>query len=193
MSPHPKSTVAYIGLGSNLGDRVVYLSNAVNAIEQLGDSIALSSVFESDPFEVGNESQPTYLNMVMSFRTTLSPQHLLRHLLKIETANGRVRRYRNQSRTLDLDILLFGNEIIETPELAVPHPRMHERAFVMLPLAEINPNLNHPVRSRSMSQIADALPDQKVHKIGTFDNLSAQAKIKIPAAKPAKIRTPRPR
>ena len=171
MDPAPQPTIACIGLGSNLGDRLAYLSNAVNAIKQLGDSIAVSSVYESDPFDVGDESQPAYLNMVVSIRTTLAPLQLLTGLLDIEVANGRVRRYRNEPRTLDLDILTFGNEIIETAELTVPHPRMHERAFVMLPFAEICPDLIHPTLKRSMSQIADGLSDQGVHRIGELVNL----------------------
>ena len=171
MDTASQPTIACIGLGSNLGDRVVYLSNAVNAIRRLGDSIAVSSVYESDPFDVGDECQPAYLNMVISIRTFLTPLQFLTELLNIEVANGRVRRYRNEPRTLDLDILTFGSEIIETAELTVPHPRMHERAFVMLPFAEICPDLIHPTLQCTMSQIADGLPDQGVHRIGTLVDL----------------------
>ena len=182
MGAQPK--VAYIGIGSNLGDRIVYLSNAVKAIKQLGDSIAMSSVYESDPFGVDDETQPPYLNMVISIDTALTPQNLLRELLDIELGNGRVRRCRNESRTLDLDILMFGSEIIETAELTIPHPRMHERAFVMLPVAEIEPTLNHPTLKLSMSQIADGLLDQGAHRIGSIDELTVQTVVKSPATKP---------
>ena len=171
MAAISESTVAYIGLGSNLGDRVAHLLSAVNAIKHLSDSIAVSSVYESEPFGVGDDCQPRYLNMVISIHTGLGPYRLLTELLKIEKANGRVRHHRNESRTLDLDLLLFGGDIIETVELLVPHPRMHERAFVMLPMSEIAPDLTHPVKNLTMSEIAATLPDQGVQRLGTYDSL----------------------
>ena len=171
MAAISETTVAYIGLGSNLGDRVAHLLSAVNAIKYLGDSIAVSSVYESEPFGVGDDSQPRYLNMVLAIRTRLGPHRLLTELLKIEKANGRVRHHRNESRTLDLDLLLFGGDIIETVELLVPHPRMHKRAFVMLPMSEIAPDLAHPVKNLTMSEIAATLPDQGVRRFGTYDSL----------------------
>ena len=109
--------------------------------------------------------------MVLAIRTRLGPHRLLTELLKIEKANGRVRHHRNESRTLDLDLLLFGGDIIETVELLVPHPRMHERAFVMLPISEIAPDLTHPVENLTMSEIAAALSDQGVRRLGTYDSL----------------------
>ena len=131
--------VTFIGLGSNLGDRVGYLRAAINAIKQLSDSMVLSSLYESEPFGVGDDVQPMYLNMALSLNTVLTPKQLLSELMDIEQSNGRVRSRRNESRTLDLDILMYGDEVIEDSELVIPHPRMHERAFVMLPMSEIAP------------------------------------------------------
>ena len=166
-------SVAYIGLGSNLGDRIEHLEAAINAIRHLGDSIAVSEVYESEPFGVDDE-QPMYLNMAMTIRTDLNPEELLSRLLEIEQANGRVRNHPNESRTLDLDILMVDHETVHTGDLVLPHPRMHERAFVMLPLAEIAPNLIHPTLKRTASEIASGLTDQGVVCIGKIEALSEQ-------------------
>ena len=112
--------------------------------------------------------------MAVSIQTKLAPEQLLAELLDIERANGRVRLRRNEARTLDLDILMFGEHLIETSALTVPHPRMHERAFVMLPLAEIAPHMVHPVLQRTVSEIAASLPDQGVRRIGSLDAAPAQ-------------------
>ena len=180
MAADLKPTVAYIGLGSNLGDRVAHLRSAVNAIQHLGDSIAVSSVYESEPFGVGDDEQPTYLNMVVSIQTKLEPEKLLSELMDIERANGRVRIRRNESRTLDLDVLKFGEELIETSALVVPHPRMHVRAFVMLPLAEIAPHSVHPALQRTMSEIAAELPNRSVRRVGRIDAALAQTSFMNP-------------
>lgn len=169
-----KPRVAYIGLGNNLGDRVAHLRSAVNAIQHLGDSMSVSSVYESEPFGIGDDEQPMYLNMVVSIQTELDAEQLLSELMDIERANGRVRIRINASRTLDLDILMFGDELIETSALAVPHPRMHKRAFVMLPLAEIAPHSVHPVLHRTMLEIAGDLPCQGVRRIGSLDALCSK-------------------
>ena len=136
--------------------------------------MSVSSVYESEPFGVGDDEQPIYLNMAVSIQTKLAPEQLLAELLDIERANGRVRLRRNEARTLDLDILMFGEHLIETSALTVPHPRMHERAFVMLPLAEIAPHMVHPVLQRTVSEIAASLPDQGVRRIGSLDAAPAQ-------------------
>ena len=184
MGDQTHQTDAYIGLGSNIGDRVAYLTKSIDAIKELGDSIALSSVYRSDPLDVGYDRQSTYLNMVISIRTELTPRKLLRELLEIEFDNGRVRRRRNAPRTLDLDILMFGNAVFETEDLIVPHPRMHRRAFVMIPLAEIRPDLIHPKVNRPMSQIADDLPNQGVHRIGEIGKVTVSTAAMIPVSKP---------
>ena len=175
-----KPTVAYIGLGSNLGDRVAHLRSAVKAIQHLGDSIAVSSVYESEPFGVGDDEQPMYLNMVVSIQTKLEPEKLLSELMDIERTNGRVRIRRNESRTLDLDVLMFGEDLIETSVLTVPHPRMHERAFVMLPLSEIAPHSVHPTLQRTISEIAAELPSRSVRLVGRIDAALAQTSFMNP-------------
>lgn len=187
MGANAEPTIAYVGLGSNLGDRIGYLQNAVNDLTQIGEVMAISSVFETEPFGVDEAPQPMYLNMAVSIRTFLSAEQVLAELSKIEKSNGRVRHHRNESRTLDLDLLMFGEESIESRELTVPHPRMIERAFVMLPLAEIASRVVHPTVCSTMSQIANALPDQGVLNIGTLRELSA----KSPVSRPARKCTPR--
>ena len=173
MSANRTHSVAYIGLGSNLGDRIANLRAAINAIRHLGDLIAVSSVYESEPFGV-EDDQPMYLNMTMAIRTHLRPTELLSQLFEIERANGRIRNCPNESRTLDLDILMIDDTILETPELVIPHPKMHERAFVILPLAEIAPVFVHPKLNRTVSEIASKLSDQGVHRVGKIDDETKQ-------------------
>ena len=161
----------YIGLGSNLGDRVANLRAAINAIQQLGEAPELSGVYETEPFGV-DEDQPKYLNMVMTIRTDLSAAGLLSEFLDIERVHGRTRNRPNESRTLDIDILMYGDRVLDTPELVLPHPRMHERAFVMLPLSEIAPQAVHPTLKITVSEIAAELSDQGVVRVGEIDELA---------------------
>lgn len=174
MGNNGRRTVVYIGIGSNLGDRISHLRDAIRAVKQLGDLISESSVYETEPFGVEDEEQPMYLNMVVQVRTRLEPRRLLKELLRIEIENSRVRNRRNESRTLDLDVLLYGDELIQHHDLRVPHPRMYERAFVMIPLAEIAPRLMIPAIGRTASEIALALPDQGVRRIGQIEGLPAE-------------------
>ena len=164
-------SVAYIGLGSNLGDRVAYLRAAIKAIERLGDLIAVSSAYESDPHGV-IEDQPLYLNMVLAIRTPLEPMDLLNELLAIERANGRIRNRVNESRTLDLDVLMVDDLVFDEPDFTIPHPRMHERGFVIIPLIEIAPRAVHPTLNRTIADIAAGLPDQGVRRLGEIGELS---------------------
>lgn len=129
---------AWVGLGANLGDARAALCDAVRALAALpGTGVqGLSSLYRSAPVDAGG---PDYLNAVAQLQTTLTPLDLLHALQAIEQAAGRERPYRNAPRTLDLDLLLYGDERLESAELTVPHPRMHERAFVLLPLAELAP------------------------------------------------------
>lgn len=130
---------AYIGLGSNLGDREGHLRAGVVGLAGLGTVRCASAVFESEP--VGGVPQPWYLNMVVRLATEHHPHTLLNHLLAIELGQGRVRTQKNGPRTLDLDLLLWDEAKIHTVDLIVPHPRLHQRRFVLEPLAEIHPNL----------------------------------------------------
>jgi 2-amino-4-hydroxy-6-hydroxymethyldihydropteridine diphosphokinase len=136
----PAAVSAWIGLGANLGDRQATLRTALSAMGALPDTRVqrVSSLYGSAPVEAGG---PDYLNAVVQLSTSLAPQALLAQLQAIERAGGRERPYRNAPRTLDLDILLYGDQVIDTPNLMVPHPRLHERAFVLHPLAELAPEL----------------------------------------------------
>jgi len=131
-------TTAWIGLGANLGDRTAALRTALAALAALPGTrlLRVSSLYRSAPVDAGG---PDYLNAVAEVATQLPPHALLAALQAIEHAAGRERPYRNAPRTLDLDILLYGDEQLATATLTLPHPRLHERAFVLLPLAELAP------------------------------------------------------
>jgi 2-amino-4-hydroxy-6-hydroxymethyldihydropteridine diphosphokinase len=135
--------LACIGLGANLGDAHATLAQALHALAALPDSTlcATSSIYRSAPID---SSGPDYLNAVVLLDTTLPAPALLVELQRIEGEHGRQRPYRNAPRTLDLDLLLYGDQCIATPTLTVPHPRLHERAFVLQPLAELAPDLEVP-------------------------------------------------
>ncbi len=139
---HPEVPV-FIGLGSNMGDREKLLKKALERIEKLMPIQAASSVYETEP--VGYEAQGWFLNMVIQGATRLFPDMLLERLQDIEAALGRQRDIKNGPRTIDLDILFYGSEIIITKRLTVPHPHLPERAFVLVPLAEIAPEFVHPL------------------------------------------------
>jgi 2-amino-4-hydroxy-6-hydroxymethyldihydropteridine diphosphokinase len=134
------AVTAYVGVGANLGDAVNAVRNAIEHLGHLPDTalIAQSSLYRTAPVD---SSGPDYVNAVAQLSTRLTAPELLRELQRLESAAGRERPYRNAPRTLDLDLLLFGSARIDSAELQVPHPRMHERAFVLVPLAEIAPGL----------------------------------------------------
>ena len=132
-------TVAYVGLGANLGDREGTIRAA---IAQLPDVVAVSPLRETDP--VGVTNQPRFLNGVAALETELAPRELLDVLLAVERRLGRERRERWGPRTIDLDLLLYGNEVIDEDGLKIPHPRLHERRFVLEPLADLAPQLVVP-------------------------------------------------
>jgi len=134
---NPKAD-AYVGLGANLGDAAATVQRSLQAIGRLPQTRLLrqSSLYRSAPVDAGG---PDFVNAVAHLQTTLSPRALLAELQRLELDEGRERPYRNAPRTLDLDLLLYGDSHVATPELTVPHPRMAERAFVLLPLAEIAP------------------------------------------------------
>jgi 2-amino-4-hydroxy-6-hydroxymethyldihydropteridine diphosphokinase len=149
---------AYIGLGSNLGDRMATLRMAIQRLETLGRIAGVSSLYETEP--VGYLEQPSFLNAVIALDTALAPADLLAALLGIERDLGRMRSFPNAPRTLDLDLLLVDNAILDTPELTLPHPRLHERAFVLVPLEEIAPELVHPGSGKTMQELLHTLRDQ---------------------------------
>lgn len=137
-------TRAYIGLGSNLANPRQQLSKALHALTQLPKTavVATSALYQSAP--VGSQNQPDYLNAAVALDTALEPLALLDALQAIETQQGRVRKEHWGARTLDLDILLFGSQIINTPRLTIPHPYLTQRSFVLMPLADISPDLRLP-------------------------------------------------
>ena len=128
--------IAYIALGSNLGDRHAHLAFGISRLRQFLTDVRVSSIHETAPEGV-DEPQPDYLNAVVAGMTALGPHELLHALLAIERERGRTRASFRASRTLDLDLILYGDEVINTPELTVPHPRYLERQFVTRPLAEV--------------------------------------------------------
>jgi 2-amino-4-hydroxy-6-hydroxymethyldihydropteridine diphosphokinase len=152
---------AYVGLGSNLGDRAGHLVLAVRGMLEAGlDVIRLSSIYETEPVEY--EDQPPFLNMVAELggSTLPSPEQTLARLLRIEYALGRTRDVRMGPRTIDLDLLIFRDQQIETEFLTVPHPRLAARRFVLVPLNELIPGLIHPLLGKSISQLLSETKDQ---------------------------------
>lgn len=141
----------YLALGSNLGDRLRHLQDGLSGLGRAGvEPLALSSVWETSP--VDSVSPLKFLNMAARVRSSLEPLELLGLLLELERRSGRVRTARNEPRTLDLDLLMFGELELDHPQLRLPHPRMWERRFVLEPLAEIAPGLRNPATGQTVAQ-----------------------------------------
>ena len=153
---------AYLGLGSNIGDRKQQLLKAIDLIENIkGIKVTKqSSIYETAP--IGYTDQPNFLNLCLEIETELSPQQLLKHCLDIEQQLHRVREIRWGPRTLDIDILLYSDDIIETDNLSVPHPRMQERAFVLIPLNDIASDKKDPRLNQKIHDLV--FPDDTVKK-----------------------------
>jgi 2-amino-4-hydroxy-6-hydroxymethyldihydropteridine diphosphokinase len=146
----------YLSLGSNLGDREANLRAAIAALADLGKVTAISSFYETEPVDF--TQQPWFLNSAVALNTDKMPKQLLAGVLKIEQQMGRRRTQPKGPRLIDIDILLFGSSIIDTAPLTIPHPAMHQRRFVLEPLAEIAPEARHPVFKRTVRELRDALP-----------------------------------
>jgi 2-amino-4-hydroxy-6-hydroxymethyldihydropteridine diphosphokinase len=151
---------AYVGLGANLGDAAAAVNAAISQLDELPDTrvAQVSSLYESAPHEA---SGPNFVNAVTRIETRLNAMELLESLQRIEAGAGRERPYRNAPRTLDLDLLLYGGGRIDSRALTVPHPRMHERAFVLVPLAEITPALVDP-------GVLESVADQRIWRRQTL-------------------------
>lgn len=157
-------TLVYVGLGANIGEPRAQLLAAWDALGRIPQTraIARSSLYRSAP--MGYEDQPDFLNCVAKLDTTLEPRALLSHLQQVERDLGRERSLRDAPRTIDLDLLLYGSESIDTPDLVVPHPRMHERAFVLEPLAELDPDAMIPGRG-SAAELLRACATQRIQRV----------------------------
>jgi 2-amino-4-hydroxy-6-hydroxymethyldihydropteridine diphosphokinase len=149
---------AYVALGANLGDRAANLHRALELLEQSpGIEVIRASTFIENPAVGGPANSPAFLNGAAEISTTLRPRTLLDRLLEIEKKLGRVRSEKWSPRTIDLDLLLYGSQIIDEPGLTVPHPLMHERRFVLEPLSEIVPNVVHPIFNRTITDLLKSL------------------------------------
>lgn len=153
-----EAVTVYLGLGSNIGDRQENLDKALNFLSQRLRMGKISSVYDTEP--VGNTEQPRFLNLVCQAYTRLAPAGLLSLAKGIESKLGRTGKS-SAPRTIDIDILLYEEQVIETPELVIPHPKMTERAFVLVPLDEIAPDLVHPVSGKTVKELLQSVTEKQ--------------------------------
>jgi 2-amino-4-hydroxy-6-hydroxymethyldihydropteridine diphosphokinase len=154
----------FIGLGSNLGDREDNLRRAIELLRQKMKLVKVSSFYESEPMYV--KDQPGFVNCVAKFETDLTPKELLEYLHEIERKLGRQKSVRYGPRTIDLDIVFYGNEVVEEGDLKIPHPMIQERRFVLVPLVEIDPDYIHPIYRSSVSTLLASLKsNESVRKL----------------------------
>jgi len=153
--------IVYFALGTNLGDRIANLRAAVEALASEINVIAESKVYETPPW--GYEKQPAFLNMAVKCETALEPESLLKRLKQIEVQLGREQSFRWGPRLIDIDILFHDDLILKSESLIIPHPRLHERAFVLVPLAEIAPDLVHPVLKKTIKELLASVDSDDIH------------------------------
>jgi 2-amino-4-hydroxy-6-hydroxymethyldihydropteridine diphosphokinase len=152
----PVSETAYLSLGSNLGDRAANLHDAIAQLHAAGQMLAVSSLYETQPVDVPD--QPWFLNCVAAIETDLTPREFLNLALRVESIMGRLRMRNKAARNIDIDVVLFGNRIVDEPGLKIPHPAMHQRRFVLEPLFEIAPQARHPELGKTARELLSALP-----------------------------------
>jgi 2-amino-4-hydroxy-6-hydroxymethyldihydropteridine diphosphokinase len=157
------SVIAYLSLGSNVGDRHSNLHEAIRRLGSLGRIVSVSSFYHTEPVEV--TGQAWFLNCAVALETGSKPGQLMSELLRIEKEMGRQRIQKKGPRSIDIDILLFGDAVVSTPELTIPHPAMTRRRFVLEPLAEIAPEIKHPLLDKTIRELlAELSPEQRVEK-----------------------------
>ncbi len=147
---------AYLSLGSNLGDRAANLRAAVAQLGAAGRLLAVSAIYETEPVDVPD--QPWFLNCVVAIETDKTPRELLKVVLRVEAAMGRLRTRDKGERNIDIDVVLFGDCVVDEPGLKIPHPAMHLRRFVLEPLIEIAPEVRHPGLGKTARELVAALP-----------------------------------
>ncbi len=158
-----KEHIVYLALGSNLDDRLSNLKQAIAALTPQLDVKKKSRVYETPPW--GYEDQPKFLNQVVRAKTYLEPEPLLKHLKRLEVALGRKESFPNGPRLIDIDILFYDDLILHSPSLVIPHPRLHERAFVLLPLMDIDPELVHPVNRKTVREMLEGCSLEGIEKV----------------------------
>ncbi|HEX2996125.1 MAG TPA: 2-amino-4-hydroxy-6-hydroxymethyldihydropteridine diphosphokinase [Anaerolineales bacterium] len=157
-----KEHIVYLALGSNLGDRLANLKEAIASLTPQMDVKAKSPVYETPPW--GVTDQPKFLNQVIRVKTYLQPEPLLKHLKRLEVALGRKESIPNGPRLIDLDILFYDDLVMYSAALTIPHPRLQERAFVLVPLMELDPELVHPVNRKTVREMLAACSSEGIEK-----------------------------
>ena len=152
--------LAYLSLGSNLGDREANLREAISQLKEAGSVHAVSAMYETQPVDLPD--QPWFLNCVAELETSKTPGELLKFALSIEAGMGRLRFRDKGPRKIDIDVLLFGDRVLDEPGLQIPHPTMHQRRFVLKPLTEIAPHIRHPVLGKTASELLAALAEGQI-------------------------------